>query len=970
MSYIQLCKVPIVKILVLIVIIICCNSCAKNNDKDIVIAVVCENENKEEQEHKRKMKAFELYKEKNNNKKGNKKIWFNKYFDWNDTDRAKEITQEIIKNETKGPDVIIGHWTSQCSIAANKTYKKHKIPVITVGSTSLDVNKENPYYYRMIYTNNQEALYMMLYATKILKQNKITIIHEDEIYGKEISKYADGLKDILKITIKQIECPKSLTDYDALKDYLKIKFEETNLKEYMIILAVKVGLGAKLVHVIRDEGMNNIIMGPVGFSTDKFLSYFKESKRKFTPSYYCNGIYVTSPLLYDRAGKKSQNFIKEYMEKYKEKPHWEDAYYYHTLELITNGVEKYFNSDKLNTQNYRQSIIEYLNQKSKKFKGASGNFVFDQKRNAKRNVQFGVYRKDTLVSSLKQIEVNIDYNNFDINNKEQMNHMIIALNESFTVTNYVYTGIKINNIIPINTKDMIFYFDFYLWFKFKGDIAPQNVRFLNQLQKYSKEKVIEKEFEEGFKYYSYRYKGSFKDLFDPLYNKNEYKIGFSFHNKSSPSNKLIYVKDGIGMGLDSDIDLCKKMMQEQILNPKYNYSITKFSYYQEDEFKTNAFGNIANTHSSNKTIEFSRMNVEITIKKNAFDALDYFPKKIPIIIITFITSFILFLCIFVLIYTKYFSKRLRLLWLGLQLGLLFFGCCMILSIEAILQQILERYQVTEMIKCGREAIIFIWCIFWPFIIYQSINCILWIYIENKSEDQKFHNHKQLSILTMIVLSLISILSILSFVFDINVMSIIFLGGIVTTIISWAFKIKISDLVSSIILNIDNAFFTKDWIKIDKYEGEVLDINFKSTVIKSTASEIIYIPNRLVTQTPVYNYDYRDDSNKLNDNDLEIIVHIDPNEQSEKVRNVLNDALSSAISAKDSILKIDSKKQVVFKKFTHISADYSIHFRLDKFGKRHEAIRSLWEHILTHMKKNNVSPAFKGKDQFQNVSFLE
>ena len=74
-------------------------------------------------------------------------------------------------------------------------------------------------------------------------------------------------------------------------------------------------------------------------------------------------------------------------------------------------------------------------------------------------------------------------------------------------------------------------------------------------------------------------------------------------------------------------------------------------------------------------------------------------------------------------------------------------------------------------------------------------------------------------------------------------------GLTGFALGFAMKDILSNMISGILILLYKPFTEKDMIKIDKYEGEVLEINLRYTSIKQN-DETILIPNSFIYSKPI------------------------------------------------------------------------------------------------------------------------
>jgi hypothetical protein len=114
----------------------------------------------------------------------------------------------------------------------------------------------------------------------------------------------------------------------------------------------------------------------------------------------------------------------------------------------------------------------------------------------------------------------------------------------------VRTGIYLANLYGMNMEEHSFYADFYIWFKWRGDIDPTNIEFVNAIEKWSMNNatfdgdstpVVLKD---GTKYKIYRIEARFFHAFSlnrfPL---DRHTLDIQIENPEYPIEELIYVPD-------------------------------------------------------------------------------------------------------------------------------------------------------------------------------------------------------------------------------------------------------------------------------------------------------------------------------------------------------------------------------------------------------------------------------------------
>ena len=132
---------------------------------------------------------------------------------------------------------------------------------------------------------------------------------------------------------------------------------------------------------------------------------------------------------------------------------------------------------------------------------------------------------------------------------------------------------------------------------------------------------------------------------------------------------------------------------------------------------------------------------------------------------------------------------------------------------------------------------------------------------NKKIEQKLLNKHPdsplinlMPILTRIIKTLIIFILIASFLqsFGYNVNSLIAGFGITGLAVGFAAKEAIGNVFGSIGLLADRVYKVGDYISVDGYEGTVIDVNFRSTTIKTLQGFEVNIPNNLLANNEITN----------------------------------------------------------------------------------------------------------------------
>ncbi len=82
-------------------------------------------------------------------------------------------------------------------------------------------------------------------------------------------------------------------------------------------------------------------------------------------------------------------------------------------------------------------------------------------------------------------------------------------------------------------------------------------------------------------------------------------------------------------------------------------------------------------------------------------------------------------------------------------------------------------------------------------------------------------------------------------------------GIGSLAMAFAAKDSLANVFGSLIIILEKPFTIGDWILADGVEGTVEKISFRSTCIRTLPQELVYVPNSLLSNTPITNFTRRE-----------------------------------------------------------------------------------------------------------------
>jgi MscS family membrane protein len=178
--------------------------------------------------------------------------------------------------------------------------------------------------------------------------------------------------------------------------------------------------------------------------------------------------------------------------------------------------------------------------------------------------------------------------------------------------------------------------------------------------------------------------------------------------------------------------------------------------------------------------------------------------------------------------------------------------------ETLSGKVKTLYQL-KLIQVIDKLFVFLFIISAFWIILRVIDFIAHVFLyrasltESKSDDQMVPFVKELSkILTIIF----AIFVVMGSVFELNVATIIAGLGIGGIAIALAAQDTLQNLLGSFTIFADKPFVVGDLVRIDKYEGTIEKVGFRSTLMRTLDKTLVVIPNKKMVDSPLENLSLR------------------------------------------------------------------------------------------------------------------
>jgi len=861
--------------------------------------------------------------------------------DNNKTEYAPRIVTKIAHSQAVA---AIGHYSNNVSLAAANIYKQHKIPVITGSATINGLTQDNPWYFRTIFNDADQTGLLANYANKVLGYEVAHIIYDEDEVGRGLATGFSQVAAEIGLDVQQKWHYKSdRSNFHQvvadMHDYLKSRGKDA--RKEIVFMAVHSTQALELIMALRHLEQRIPLLGRTSLAGSNFLQGLQQTpQERAQPGYFSDGIYLTSPYLPALANNKGQIFNKNFIQRFGEIPEATAALHYDAVSILIDTLQKLPQETlKLSIETQRDKLRHALwkiASPQEAFIGVSGQIYFESNGDTIKSIPAGVFRKGKPSMALEQFEL--------IHNPKQGPDLLArALDKEVILMNgklmrridVIYSGININEIGAFDEKTLTCEIDFYLWFRYRGKMTPDKIKFLYSVNEIDIGKPIHSQHlaESNETYHLHRVKAKFKARFKPDYViRKQYLLDLSFKQLDFGVNELIMVADISGMGLDNKESLAEKLYQDKVINPHDGWVVRDAWYDQRvaQHDYTRFASDIKNTEAGAGQSQFGLI---VQIKADEFSIRGNMSSQWTAI------TFNLSLCL-LLFYSLHRNdtkhvELTQMLWL--PFSLLYYT--LLISAEPLLVDWLIKYYPQTNMAMVVTFFDITWWLVSAILLITFLENFIWQPAEKKTGRviPKLIRH-----VTKFVIYLLSTFGVIAFVYGQTLTGLLATSGMFAMVIGLAIKMNIADVVSGVVVSIERPFRIGDWVKIDDMPvSKVLDMTWRSTRLIS-GNVITSIPNSSVSSSKIINYNYPDNFFWQS-----FEVDISPVYNPDTIKKVIYDAVLSHVPV--------HKAKVIFSRLEAGVAIYSVRFYLSDFEARTKDNEVILEKVWVQLYRINVKP---------------
>ena len=215
-----------------------------------------------------------------------------------------------------------------------------------------------------------------------------------------------------------------------------------------------------------------------------------------------------------------------------------------------------------------------------------------------------------------------------------------------------------------------------------------------------------------------------------------------------------------------------------------------------------------------------------------------------------------------------------------------------------------------------------------------------------------------NIVTSVIILTIA-MAIFGFVLNAPISGLVAGSSVVAAVIGLAVTRMIADVFSGVALSVERSYVLGDWLEIEMRSrpgssmvGQVVEVNWRATRLKTKADEIVIIPNSELARTKFINFSapqrhYR----------AEVQVPLSHNVSPDRAKRILMAAVVHTAGVME-----EPKPQIVLKKFEPRGVVWCLWFWVADYSQNTQVTKAVQENVLNYLQVAGIELSYNRVDQ--------
>ncbi|HEX6341044.1 ABC transporter substrate-binding protein [Umezawaea sp.] len=545
-------------------------------------------------------------------------------------DRAREIAEEIVREDRAM--YVVGHGSSDTALAAAPIYQRARIPAITPSAGSSRITDGSDWYFRSMFGNRTQSDFLAAYAADVLGATRAQVVHDPDEAGTSVREaFAESFGRFGEV-VATTPLDGSAVDPAALDPFAPI------------VLATDPDRGVDVLRRLRTGGVTAPVLGVASLGTQAFHDALTAAERDLgRPGLLTANLYAGTPLANDSLSGQALTWAQEYGRRYGEEPLWHAATARQALNVGLHvmglgGMGLTPERRAADRQRVRDGWAALKDRKNS-FPALLGPLYFSPTGSAQMPVSVVTSDGERFASTPVQLTI------YDPPSDEALRQglaggSVIAIGDRYLSRRQVVaTGINLNEVRDLDTRDGTYFVDFFLWLKYTGDHGASDVQFVNAVKPDLKlGQPLRDVTENGSTYRLYRVGERFKTGFEfrgfPF---DHQRLVVVLQNRTRTADQVVYATDREILDQPPSTFLRSGTDANEDINQIPNWVAASARFFQRTVGSSDALGDSAGAGSG---IYYSQYAGEVEIAR---DTAPFLVKNLlPLVLLICVTYLSLF----------------------------------------------------------------------------------------------------------------------------------------------------------------------------------------------------------------------------------------------------------------------------------------------------------------------------------------
>ena len=451
--------------------------------------------------------------------------------DQNEPAKAAGIAQEFAKDD--GMLAVVGDYDEEPALQALPFYDHAHLPVFLPSIGNPQIIHASPFAFSGTYSDDRAVETLAAYLRVVRGFKSVLVFHNDDPYGTHLFDEFAAKAGRMGIRVRAIGYEGDPTR-DLPSGFLAKRLTRQDAAADAVVLFSHTARGASVIEQLRARG----VKAPI-FGSDRLAANLEKVDGSLTEN-----IQVAFPFLYDFAPLTGDQFRARFARRFGTQPTVFAAFAYDGLGMIARALEK-----KADRGAVRDFLAAY-DSPTKAYDGVTGPQYFDKDGAMTRDTVMAFMRRGSWKPCFTQLRRVLEAHTLSIlPEKIKEGEVIVADGVPFFKIKVVYAGVDYYRVNQVNVKDLNFESEFFLWYKWQGDLDVDNIGFINELPGRGTRVAIRDNYAEAagpdaVKWISYKVKGVFLYPYDlKLFPFDTQHLPLLMAHRSKNANKIQIVAD-------------------------------------------------------------------------------------------------------------------------------------------------------------------------------------------------------------------------------------------------------------------------------------------------------------------------------------------------------------------------------------------------------------------------------------------